>query len=120
MRCCVEDEGFVALRVALRGGVKPGRRARASRCRGVESNQVASEPGWLGLSWDEPGGCPCISQAVPGMEAARAWSAAFTRNVGRRPLADWNHGMFCPATDVAVMYAEPAFYADTCVIGRFL
>ena len=35
---------------------------------------------------DEPGGCPCIGQAVPGMEAARAWSAAFTRNVGRRTL----------------------------------
>ena len=45
---------------------------------------------------DEPGGCPCIGQAVSGMEAARVRSAAFTRNVGRRmpipsrlPLAGW-------------------------------
>ena len=35
---------------------------------------------------DESGGCPCTGQVVPGMEAARAWSAAFTRNVGRRAL----------------------------------
>ncbi len=33
---------------------------------------------------DEPGGCPPIGQAVSGMEAARAWSAASARNVGRR------------------------------------
>ena len=33
---------------------------------------------------DEPGGCPFTGQAVPGMEVARAWSAAFARNVGRR------------------------------------
>jgi hypothetical protein len=35
------------------------------------------------LLQDEPGGSPCTGQVVPGMEAARAWSAAFTRNVGR-------------------------------------
>jgi hypothetical protein len=38
------------------------------------------------LFQDESGGCPCIGQTMPGMEAARAWSAAFTWNVGRRTL----------------------------------
>ena len=32
---------------------------------------------------DGPGGCPSIGQVVPGMQAARAWSAAPVRNVGR-------------------------------------
>jgi hypothetical protein len=39
-----------------------------SKCR----NQMASKLGRLGLLQDEPGGCPCTGQAVPGMEAARA------------------------------------------------
>ena len=33
---------------------------------------------------DEPGGCPFIGQAVSGVEAARARSAASAWNVGRR------------------------------------
>ena len=33
---------------------------------------------------DEPGGHPLIGQAVSGVKAARAWSAATTRNVGKR------------------------------------
>ena len=33
---------------------------------------------------DEPGGCPFTGQAVPGMKAARARSAASARNAGRR------------------------------------
>ena len=33
---------------------------------------------------DEPGGCPLIGQAVSGVKAARAWSAASAGNVGRR------------------------------------
>jgi hypothetical protein len=33
---------------------------------------------------DEPGGCPLIGQAVSGVKAARARSAALARNVGRR------------------------------------
>ena len=37
----------------------------------------------MGLLQDESGGCPPIGQTMPGMEATRAWSAAFTRNVGR-------------------------------------
>jgi hypothetical protein len=37
-------------------------------------------------SQDESGGCPCIGQTVSGMEATRARSAAFTRNVGRQAL----------------------------------
>ena len=35
-------------------------------------------------SRDEPGGCPFIGQVVSGMQAARAWSVASVRNVGRR------------------------------------
>jgi len=35
-------------------------------------------------SRDEPGGCPSIGQVVPGVKAARAWSAALARNVGKR------------------------------------
>jgi hypothetical protein len=37
-------------------------------------------------SQDESGGCPRIGQTVSGMEATRARSAAFTRNVGRQAL----------------------------------
>jgi hypothetical protein len=33
--------------------------------------------------WDEPGGSPLTGQVVSGMEATRAWSAAFAWNVGR-------------------------------------
>ena len=46
--------------------------------------QMASE---LGVSiWlqEKSGGYPFTGQAVPGMEATRAWSAAFAWNVGRR------------------------------------
>ena len=32
---------------------------------------------------DKPGGSPLTGQAVSGMEATRAWSAAFAWNVGR-------------------------------------
>ena len=35
-------------------------------------------------SRDEPGGCPLIGQAVSGMEATRARSAAFAWNVRRQ------------------------------------
>jgi hypothetical protein len=46
--------------------------------------EVASEPGvtaWPGI---EPGGYPITGQVVPGAEVARAWHAAFVRNVGKR------------------------------------
>ena len=46
-------------------------------------NQVASEPGvtfWPGRSL---AGAPIIGQMVSGVEATRAWSAAFAWNVGR-------------------------------------
>jgi hypothetical protein len=33
---------------------------------------------------DKPGGGPLVGQAVSGVKAARAWSAAATWNVGRR------------------------------------
>ncbi len=33
---------------------------------------------------DKPGGYPLVGQAVSGVKAARAWSAATTRNVGKR------------------------------------
>jgi hypothetical protein len=35
---------------------------------------------------DEPGGSPFTGQAVSGIEAASAWSAAAARNMGRRAL----------------------------------
>ncbi len=46
-------------------------------------NTDGIETGAVGLSQDESGGGPPVGQTVPGMEATRAWSAAFTRNVGR-------------------------------------
>jgi hypothetical protein len=38
---------------------------------------------------DEPGGCPLTGQAVSGVKAARAWSAASTGNGGRRASILW-------------------------------
>ena len=35
---------------------------------------------------DEPGGCPLTGQAVSGVKAARAWSAASAGNGGRHAL----------------------------------
>jgi hypothetical protein len=35
---------------------------------------------------DEPGGCPLTGQAMSGVKAARAWSAASAWNVGKRAL----------------------------------
>ena len=35
---------------------------------------------------DEPGGCPLTGQAVSGVKAARAWSAASAGNGGKRAL----------------------------------
>ena len=46
--------------------------------------ETASKPGvtaWPGI---EPGGYPITGQVVPGAEVARAWTAAFVRNVGKR------------------------------------
>jgi len=37
--------------------------------------------------WDELGGSPLTGQVVSGVEATRAWSAAFAWNVGRRAPA---------------------------------
>jgi hypothetical protein len=65
------------------GGDQEGERERTA-VEVSKPNQTASKLGRLGLLQDESGGCPCIGQMMPGMEAARAWSAAFTRNVGRR------------------------------------
>jgi hypothetical protein len=33
-----------------------------------KSRQMTSEPGRCFASWDEPGGCPLIGQAVSGMK----------------------------------------------------
>jgi hypothetical protein len=47
-------------------------------------NQVASKPGvtfWPGMSL---AAARIAGQVVPGVEATRAWSAAFAWNVGRR------------------------------------
>ena len=45
---------------------------------------MTSEPGRPTGVRDEPGGCPSIGQAVSGMKAARARSAASARNLGRQ------------------------------------
>jgi hypothetical protein len=50
----------------------------------VSKQSVDIETGATFQLRDEPGGCPLIGQVVSGMEAARAWSAASARNVGRR------------------------------------
>jgi hypothetical protein len=42
------------------------------------------ETGVSKRSQDKPGGCPLTGQAVSGVQAARAWSAALAWNVGRR------------------------------------
>jgi hypothetical protein len=111
MRCCVDDEGFVALRRRpAGGGVKPSQAAlvndrrgeRWGRRRGViasggdregerertaeDVSKQVDDIGTGAVKWrrDEPGGCPSIGQVVSGMEAARVRCAASTRNVGRR------------------------------------
>jgi hypothetical protein len=38
--------------------------------RSVENLKMASEPGWVPELGMESGGCPCIGQAVSGIEAA--------------------------------------------------
>jgi hypothetical protein len=45
---------------------------------------MASKPGHPSSSGKESGGYPFTGQAVPGMKAARARSAAFAWNAGRR------------------------------------
>lgn len=45
---------------------------------------MTSKPGRSAVVRDEPGGCPLIGQAVSGMKAARARSAASARNLGRQ------------------------------------
>ena len=50
------------------------------KCRDLGSD---IETGVSMRSRDESGGCPFIGQAVSGMQAARAWSAASARNLGR-------------------------------------
>jgi hypothetical protein len=46
-------------------------------------SETASEPGSQCRSRDEPGGYPSTGQAVPGVQVARAWSAACVRNHGK-------------------------------------
>jgi hypothetical protein len=48
--------------------------------------KVASKPGVSDWPGTEPGGYPVTGQVVPGAKVARAWHAAFMRNVGKRAL----------------------------------
>lgn len=69
--------------VKVSGGVREGERERTA----VDVSKLIVgdiETGVVQRSRDEPGGCPLIGQAVSGMEAARARTAALARNVGRR------------------------------------
>jgi len=77
----VSDEGKGARDAS--GRDREGERKRTAE-EVSKPDQTASKLGRLGLLQDKPGGSPCTGQVVPGMEAARAWSAAFTRNMGRR------------------------------------
>jgi len=47
-------------------------------------DKAASKPGVTAWPGTEPGGYPITGQVVPGAEVARAWTAAFVRNVGWR------------------------------------
>ena len=66
----------------MSGGDQEGERKRTA----VDVSKQVDGIRTGAVKWfrDEPGGCPCIGQAVSGMEAARAWSAAYAWNVGRR------------------------------------
>ena len=64
------------------GGDREGERERTAvdaskQLDGIKTGEAKS-------LWDEPGGCPLIGQAVSGVKAARAQSAASAWNVGRR------------------------------------
>jgi len=65
------------------GGDREGERERFA-VDVSKSSTGGIETGVLKGSRDESGGCPLIGQAVSGMEATRARSAAFAWN-GRRP-----------------------------------
>ena len=80
MTVVVSDEE----KASVRGQVGSGK-ASASEplltCRKITGD---IETGASNRFRDESGGCPCIGQAVSGMEVARARAAALARNVGRR------------------------------------
>jgi hypothetical protein len=92
----VSDEGKGARDAS--GGVQEGVALKVPR--GIHRltaslfREEASKPGvtaWPGI---EPGGYPITGQVVPGAEVARAWTAAFVRNVGKRApiLPPWKRG----------------------------
>src|SRR5664279_4592946 len=107
MRCCAGDEG-VALRRRPAGvasnrlmlrwlmtvvvsdeekahvmrQVGIGKASASEPLRKRRNNQDDIRTGEFKSLRDEPGGCPLVGQAVSGVKAARARSAATTRNVG--------------------------------------
>ena len=108
MRCCVGDGGWPS-GVALQGEassrlmlrwlttvvvsdeekahamrqVGPGRQAEANRPMKRRNDSVDIETGESKSPGQAPGGCLLTGQAVSGVKAARAWSAALAWNVGR-------------------------------------
>ena len=66
------------------GGDREGERERTAVDASKQLDDIKT--GEAKSLWDEPGGCPLIGQAVSGVKAARARSAAPARNVGRRVL----------------------------------
>jgi len=109
MRCCAGDEGLalrrrpagvasnrLMLRWLMTVVVSDEEKAHVMRQVGIgkasvsepltkrRNNQDDIRTGEFKSLRDEPGGCPLIGQAVSGVKAARARSAAPARNVGRR------------------------------------
>ena len=82
----VSDEGKGARDAS--GGVQEGVALKVPR--GIHRliaslfREAASKPGVMAWPGTEPGGYPITGQVVPGAEVARAWTAAFVRNVGKR------------------------------------
>src|SRR5690242_10417191 len=64
------------------GGDREGERERTAV--DASKRMVDIETGEFKSLRDKPGGCPLTGQAVSGVKAARARSAAPARNVGRR------------------------------------
>ena len=65
---------------------------------------------------DGPGGCPSIGQVVSGMKAARSWSAAPARNVGR-PVPIVPAVLVCGGREGARQRRNPEALSTSCGIG---
>jgi hypothetical protein len=79
----VSDEEKVACE--LPGGDQEGERERTVDEASKNNRRHQNRGVCMSLRY-EPGGCPLTGQAVSGVKAARAWSAASAGNGGKRAL----------------------------------